>query len=129
MTHIDFDSICTRFISGNSIPVERARVTYDELLALKVYATRLREKLGRRVTLSKMMGRDTEHWNVELVQIDTVLTPQVKKALEPALLRKNDVAKREEILGLLQLIWQLSSFGDLLKTHLNSNYGATPSFS
>lgn len=123
MTTIDFESICLRFCSGNSVPIDMARVTGQELDGLLVYLDNHLKMVDRRISLSKTLGKDVSTFEKDFSLLTLTDAPRAKTALMSALERRDGRVKRREIIGVLNLIWRCKSMSATIKMINNAIFG------
>lgn len=121
-----FKSICLRFTSGNSIPVERAHVNVDEMLALETLCERTIGKLKKRLelatyTLENSGLLESTHQNLQYIELKF---PDALRMTYRVLERGDGVVQIKEIKPLLELITKASFSENHLKALINSHQGA-----
>ena len=124
MTTVDFESVCLRFCSGNSIPIDMARVSGEELDGLLVHLDHHLKKVSKRIDFSKRLGKHVSVFEKDLSLLALTDTPRAKTLLEPALHRRDGRVKRREIIGVLNLIWRCKSMNATIKMINNATFGA-----
>lgn len=104
------DTFKGRFSSGNSIPVERARASIEELEAIKPVVEQLKRKVDKRLRLLKLRGLECTALPTRLEDISDQLDRLVSEDITVALSRNDGVVRETEMRPLLHLCTKLQSF-------------------
>ena len=126
MSKVIYESVCLRFTSGNSIPVERARVSPSELKSLVGLSGSLLTKLLKRLEIATWTSHNPimlGQWQIEIRDIGMKIT-EAKLRLLPALKRNDGVLRREEGIRLLTAICHADMLQRTMKMVNNSTVGA-----
>lgn len=91
------DTFKGRFSSGNSIPVERARASIEELEAIKPAVEQLKRKADKRLRLLKLHGLECTALPTRLEDISDQLDRLVSEDITVALSRNDGVVRETEM--------------------------------